>query len=132
MPELDHARQAALNAAVELHGQSGDLATDEVIATAAGLHGWLTGSAAHDPYVLALEERIASLEDFMIETRKALAELNGATNAVATRLESLASRLEADDSEAAALIRAEVTRLHDFAADPDNPVPDPGPEPEPV
>lgn len=56
----------------------------------------------------------------------ALAELNDATNAVAARLEDVLDDIEQADAGAAAKVRAEVARLRDLAADPENPVP---PEP---
>jgi len=125
-------RHVALDAAVALHRQQfaiqidrGDLdgAGDDVIGTAALIFGWLTRPADHDPVLIALATRIASLEDRMAKTETALADLNDATNEVATRLDALSARIESTDSETAAQISAAADRLRGLAADPNNPVP---------
>lgn len=66
----------------------------------------------------------------MSQLSDALVELDGATNAVADRLEALANRLDELDLDAANEVRAHSARLRELAADPDNPVPAPLPEPE--
>lgn len=66
----------------------------------------------------------------MSQLSDALVELDGATNAVAERLEALANQLDALDLDAANEVRTHAARLRELAADPDNPVP-PAPLPEP-
>lgn len=127
-------RRVALDAAVALHHQQyavqvhhGDLdsADADVLATASTIFGWLTGSAEHDPVIIGLTERIASLEDRMAKTETALEDLNDATNEVAAELDQLRGEISATDTALADRIGSAATRLRGLAADPANPVPDP-------
>ncbi len=128
-------RRVALDAAVALHHQQyaiqvhhGDLdsADADVLATASTIFGWLTRPAEHDPVLLALAARIASLEEHMAQVDDVIVAINEATNALAARIERV---IETTDADTAAKLRPIVTNLEEMAQDRDNPVPPVEPEP---
>ncbi len=133
-------RRVALDAAVALHSQQysiqvhrGELdgADAGVLATASTIFGWLTRPTEHDPVLLALAARIASLEEHMAQVDDIIAEINNATNALAARIERV---IVSTDEATAAKLRPIVTSLEGMAQDKNNPVPDPVPpvDSEPV
>jgi hypothetical protein len=126
-------RRVALDAAVALHSQQyaiqvhrGELdgADADVLATASTIFGWLTRPAEHDPVLIALTTRIASLEDRMSKTDEMIAQINTKTNALAERVRVA---MEGADADTAAKLAPIATALDGIAADPNNPVPDPEP-----
>lgn len=70
-----------------------------------------------------------NLEARMSLTDDALTELNDATNEVAAELEDLEAQLAGLDSSVADRVRSAATRLRGLAADPENPVPTDGSDP---
>jgi uncharacterized coiled-coil protein SlyX len=103
---------------------------------------WLTGARAGTvPLVtpprrswldrLRVFRRLDELECRMSATDDALADLNDATNDIATELDDLRGELTGADAAVADRITAAAERLRGLAADPENPVPEPTPEPTP-
>lgn len=68
----------------------------------------------------------------MTATEDALVELDQATTAVADRIDELLGAVGNLDASTAAAIRTETEKLRGLAADPQNPVPDTEPTPEPT
>lgn len=128
-------RRVALDAAVALHLQQyaievhhGDLesADADVLATASTIFGWLTRPAEHDPVLIALAARIASLEEHMSQVDDVIVLMRDATDAVAARIERV---IESTDANTAAKLRPIVANLEEMGKDPENPVPPIEPEP---
>lgn len=79
-----------------------------------------------DAHVQGVEENMTLLGERVSEATDLLAQINGATNDVATRMQALIDQL-ANTSDASpevlAALRAELLVLQGLAADPANPVP---------
>lgn len=123
-------RELAMRHAVELHHADPAVDDEAVARTYTALYRALT-QPIPDPALTALETRIASLEERMSLSETALADLDAATNEIATELDELRGEISDTDANLAARIGAAASRLRSLAADPDNPVPNPEPEPAP-
>lgn len=81
-----------------------------------------------DRHLMALEETLTVIGERMSEATDLLAQINDATNQVATRLQGLIDEL-ANQSDASPevldALRSELSVLQGLAADPNNPVPAP-------
>jgi len=122
-PDLSDDRRTALSTAVELHSryyETGEDDTSVVIRTASTIFGWLTGSAEHDPVIIGLTKRIASLEEHMAQVDDVIVAINEATNALAARIDRV---IEGTDAATAEKLRPIVTALEGMAQDKDNLVP---------
>lgn len=131
-------RLEALAAAVALHRQQiqvnhGDRtrADDDadLLATASAIFGWLTRPTEHDPVIVGLTERIASLEEHMAQVDDIILVINDRTNALAERVRRV---IEDTDAETAEKLRPIATALDGIAVDKNDPAPPLEPEPEPV
>jgi uncharacterized coiled-coil protein SlyX len=118
--EPGDAREVALSAALELHQRRPEGDTAAVIRTASTIFGWLTGSAEHDPVIIGLTKRIASLEEHMAQVDDVIVAINEATNALAARIDRV---IEGTDAATAEKLRPIVTALEGMAQDKDNLVP---------
>ncbi len=118
--EPGDAREVALSAALELHQRRPEGDTAAVIRTASTIFGWLTGSAEHDPVIIGLTKRIASLEEHMAQVDDVIIAINEATNALAARIDRV---IEGTDAATAEKLRPIVTALEGMAQDKDNLVP---------
>jgi methyl-accepting chemotaxis protein len=79
-----------------------------------------------DGHVVAVEEITTYIGEKVSEATDLLAQINDATNGVATRMQALIDQLasQSDASpEVLDALRAELTLLQGLAADPNNPVP---------
>jgi hypothetical protein len=83
-----------------------------------------------DGHVVAVEEIVTYIGEKVSEATDLLAQINDVTNGVATRMQNLIDQL-ANQSDASPevldALRNELALLQGLAADPNNPVPDPGP-----
>lgn len=83
-----------------------------------------------DDHLVAVEQIITEIGAQVSEATDLLAEINTETNDVSTRLDDLVAQLAAKSDASPEVLdglRAISTRLQGLAADPGNPVPDPGP-----
>jgi uncharacterized coiled-coil protein SlyX len=73
-----------------------------------------------------IEQRLNRLEIQVTATDDAVTQLNDATNDIATELDELRGQVAGLDQATADKLTPIVERLRGLAADPQNPVPDPG------
>lgn len=123
-------RECAMQFAVNLHNGDLNVDNDALVVTYTAIYRALT-QPIPDPALTALEIRIASLEERMSLSETALADLDVATNEIATELDDLRGQISSTDAALADRIGAAAERLRGLAADPENPVPAPEPTPEP-
>lgn len=132
-PALDKVRRLAMTLAAHVHARCHDGTTDadqRLTTTADVITGWLTT----DPAQTALVDRINQLEALMTsfgnrmdDTQAAIAELNQATDDLATRIDTIIDTTDVDTAAALAPIR---DRLRLLATDPSQPVPPEEPTPD--
>jgi len=106
--------------AVQVHRGEHDSADADVLATASTIFGWLTRPTEHDPVLLALAARIASLEEHMAQVDDIILVINDRTNALAERVRRV---IENTDAETAAKLRPIAAALDGIAADKNDPAP---------
>ena len=130
MPDVTNPKETALTHTVNLYGgrfTGGNQSDRYLIDTLNTIYEWFTGSPHVDH-----ETRITKLEEHMARLDVIINDLNTATNDIATELDDLRNQITAGDDAAADRLQPIADRLRSLAADPENPVPDNSPTPEPT